>query len=177
MHMLFAFGDIYCKQKCVDLYILSRIFVDRKIACDFLCFWTYSSFLIGEFAWQWGDSRQGRCIHIKIHGQFLCPRVYTRQKIRSFHKYTNWSHKRRWNRFRTGFLAQCRRDLSFPDCILWTDEATITPNGVSNSHNFLYWRGENRHVVHEDALQYGRWSINVWAGIVANQVVSVICVN
>ncbi|EFN64309.1 hypothetical protein EAG_05368, partial [Camponotus floridanus] len=25
---------------------------------------------------------------------------------------------------------QCRRNLSYPDNILWTDEATFTPNGV-----------------------------------------------
>lgn len=70
-----------------------------------------------------------------------------------------------------GFLAQCRRDLSFPDIILWTDEATFTPNGVFNSRNYLHWAEENPHVIREGAFQF-RWSINVWAGMIGNQVVS-----
>ncbi|EZA60683.1 hypothetical protein X777_14110, partial [Ooceraea biroi] len=35
--------------------------------------------------------------------------------------------------FCEGFLAQCRRNLLFPDRILWTDEATFTPNGISTA--------------------------------------------
>ncbi|XP_071642155.1 uncharacterized protein [Temnothorax longispinosus] len=69
-----------------------------------------------------------------------------------------------------GFLAQCRRNALFPDRILWTDEATFTPNGVFNSHNFLSWRGENPHAIRQGAFQY-RWSINVWAGIKANRII------
>lgn len=71
-----------------------------------------------------------------------------------------------------GFLAQCRRNIFFPEMILWTDEAIFTPNGIFNSRNFLYWSDENPHIVREGAFQY-RWSINVWAGVIGNQVVSV----
>lgn len=71
----------------------------------------------------------------------------------------------------TGFLAQYRRDNSFPDRIMWTDEATFTPNGVFNSRNFLIWMDENPHAVREQAFQY-RWAINVWAGVIGNQIVS-----
>ncbi|EZA56081.1 hypothetical protein X777_03191, partial [Ooceraea biroi] len=70
----------------------------------------------------------------------------------------------------TRFLAQCRRNVSFPDIILWTDESTFTPNGVFNCRNFLYWADENPHVVRQGAFQY-RWSINVWTGIIGNQVI------
>ncbi|EZA47969.1 hypothetical protein X777_14652, partial [Ooceraea biroi] len=73
--------------------------------------------------------------------------------------------------FCEGFLAQCRRNVSFPDIILWTDESTFTPNGVFNCRNCLYSADENPHVVRQGAFQY-RWSINVWAGIIGNQVVS-----
>jgi len=66
-----------------------------------------------------------------------------------------------------GLLAQCRQNALFPDRILWTDEATFTPNGVFNSHNFLLWADENPHAVRQSTFQY-RWSINVWAGIVAD---------
>lgn len=76
----------------------------------------------------------------------------------------------------TGFLAQCRRNASFPDRILWTDEATFTPNGVFNSHNFLSWNQENPHVIRQGAFQY-RWTINVWAGIIANRIVSSTIIN
>lgn len=90
----------------------------------------------------------------------------------------NFLHSRYFQRTITvgksyaGFLAQCRRDLSFPDIILWTDEATFTPNGIFNSRNYLHWGEENPHLVREGAFQF-RWSINVWAGIIGNQVVSV----
>jgi hypothetical protein len=71
----------------------------------------------------------------------------------------------------TGFLAQCRRDNSFPDRILWTDESTFTPNGVFNSRNRLLWQEENPHAIRQGAFQF-RWSINVWAGVIADRVVS-----
>lgn len=71
----------------------------------------------------------------------------------------------------TGFLAQCRRDNFFPDRILWTDEATFTPNGVFNSHNFVFWVEENPHAIRECRFQY-RWTINVWAGILENRIIS-----
>ncbi|XP_071640881.1 uncharacterized protein [Temnothorax longispinosus] len=67
-------------------------------------------------------------------------------------------------------IVKCRRNALFPDRILWTDEATFTPNGVFNSHNFLLWRGENPHAIRQGAFQY-RWSINVWAGIKANRII------
>ncbi|XP_025154562.1 uncharacterized protein LOC112588531 [Harpegnathos saltator] len=65
---------------------------------------------------------------------------------------------------------QCRRDISFPDRILWTDESTFTPNSVFNSRNFLLWQEENPHAIREGAFQY-RWSINVWAGVIADRVI------
>ncbi|RLU25697.1 hypothetical protein DMN91_001854 [Ooceraea biroi] len=72
--------------------------------------------------------------------------------------------------FCEGFLAQCRRNISFPDRILWTDEATFTPNGVFNSHNFVRWEEENPHAVRQGAFQR-RWAINVWAGMIGDQVI------
>lgn len=43
---------------------------------------------------------------------------------------------------------------------------------VFNSRYILHWAEENLHVVRKGAFQY-RWSINVWAGIIGNQVISV----
>ncbi|KYN05955.1 hypothetical protein ALC62_03107 [Cyphomyrmex costatus] len=73
--------------------------------------------------------------------------------------------------FCEGLLAQCRRNVLFPDRILWTDEATFTPNGVFNSRNNLFWAEENPHIIRQGGFQY-RWSINVWAGVVADRIVS-----
>ncbi|EFN84401.1 hypothetical protein EAI_10604, partial [Harpegnathos saltator] len=53
----------------------------------------------------------------------------------------------------SGFFAQCRQNDTFPDIILWTDEATFTPNGVLNCRNNLYWSDENPHVVREGGFQ------------------------
>ncbi|KAL6417600.1 hypothetical protein ACFW04_012632 [Cataglyphis niger] len=52
------------------------------------------------------------------------------------------------------FLAQCWRDDSFPDRILWTDEGTL----------------QNPRAIRQHALQY-RWMINIWAGIIANRII------
>ncbi|EZA46566.1 hypothetical protein X777_08598, partial [Ooceraea biroi] len=63
---------------------------------------------------------------------------------------------------------------NFPDRILFTDEATFTTNGVFNSRNFLYRAEENPHVVRVCGFQY-RWTINVWAGVIGNRIVSNKC--
>ncbi|XP_070518829.1 uncharacterized protein [Cardiocondyla obscurior] len=72
--------------------------------------------------------------------------------------------------YKDRFLAQSRRDASFPDSILWTDESTFTPNGVINLRNRLYWSDKNPHAIRQGAFQY-RWSINVWAGLIDNHVI------
>ncbi|KAG5339380.1 COX1 oxidase, partial [Acromyrmex heyeri] len=73
------------------------------------------------------------------------------------------------NKICAGLLAQYRRNASFPDYILWTDEATFTPNGVFNSRNHLVWQFENPHTIRDGTFQY-RWSINVWAGVLKDRV-------
>ncbi|KYN05077.1 hypothetical protein ALC62_04065 [Cyphomyrmex costatus] len=103
-------------------------------------------------------------VHRVVHENGLRPYHYQRVQ-----KLLSGDAQRRVN-FCAGFLAQCRRNVDFPDSILWTDEATFTPNGVFNSHNHVYWGEENPHVVREGAFQH-RWSINVWAGMIANQVI------
>ncbi|XP_070529953.1 histone-lysine N-methyltransferase SETMAR-like [Cardiocondyla obscurior] len=67
--------------------------------------------------------------------------------------------------------AQCRQDETFPDNILWSDEAIFTPNGIFNSKNFIMWQHQNPHAVRQCAFQF-RWKLNVWAGIIGNRVVN-----
>lgn len=54
--------------------------------------------------------------------------------------------------------------------ILWTDEATFNSAGGVNLHNMHYWAEENPHWIEEVQLQ-GRWSLNVWCGIVDGKIV------
>ncbi|EFN82461.1 hypothetical protein EAI_16291, partial [Harpegnathos saltator] len=58
----------------------------------------------------------------------------------------------------------------FPDNILWTDEATFKTAYLILAIIYVYWSDENPHVVREGGFQY-RWSINVWAGIIGNQMI------
>lgn len=55
------------------------------------------------------------------------------------------------------FLAQCRRNATFRDRILWTNKATFTPNSVFNSKNFLIWQSKNPHTIRQAQFQY-QWS-------------------
>ncbi|XP_070529962.1 uncharacterized protein [Cardiocondyla obscurior] len=68
------------------------------------------------------------------------------------------------------FLAQCRQDETFPDHILWSDEAIFTPNGIFNSKNFIMWQHQNPHAVCQCAFQF-RWKLNVWVGVIDNRVI------
>lgn len=120
-------------------------------------------------------------------------RVYRVLRDHGFHPYhyqrvhhliRDRDHIARVN-FAGGFLAQVRRvireqqvhfpliqnpDISFLDYILWTDEATFTPNGVFNSKNFVYWSDRNPHLVRETNFQR-QWSINIWCGLIGDQLV------
>lgn len=64
-------------------------------------------------------------------------------------------------------LAEDRQILSR---ILWTDEATFNSNGVVNRHNMHYWSRTNPHWMREVQNQ-GRWSINVWVGILGGRII------
>jgi len=74
------------------------------------------------------------------------PRIYSCEGIFIFHSFLHLrflvNNNFYINKTRTGFLAQCQRDASFPN-FLWTDEATFTPNGIFNSRNNLFWHDEN----------------------------------
>lgn len=54
--------------------------------------------------------------------------------------------------------------------VLWTDECQFTNNGIFNFHNWHYWSDENPHVIRRQDFQH-RFSVNLWAGIVNNQLI------
>lgn len=54
--------------------------------------------------------------------------------------------------------------------ILWTDEASFRSDGEVNLHNVHYWSRTNPRWMQEVQHQ-GRWSINVWCGIVGGRII------
>lgn len=60
--------------------------------------------------------------------------------------------------------------------ICFTDECTFYVNGFVNKHNCIYWNNENDHVFVERHTQHPQ-KINVWAGILGNQVIGPLFIN
>jgi len=54
-------------------------------------------------------------------------------------------------------------NVSFPDSIIWSEEASFKPNGTFNRHNCVYWSHENPHVTEEQAINLPE--ISVWCGL------------
>ena len=65
--------------------------------------------------------------------------------------------------FSEWFLAQHIKDPSFPDHVLWTDEACFKLNGRFNKKNTVHWCHENPHIICESELNVP--GITVWCGI------------
>ncbi|GFX20077.1 uncharacterized protein TNCV_1436371 [Trichonephila clavipes] len=78
-------------------------------------------------------------------------------------------YPRRLN-FATWYLQQTAGNQTFPADVLFTDEATFTRSGMFNMHNSHLWEHVNPHgtITHD---YQERFSINVWAGIVHNNLV------
>nr|CAH7764637.1 unnamed protein product [Callosobruchus chinensis] len=65
------------------------------------------------------------------------------------------------------FSEKCREDRNFSKCILYTDEAKFTREGIYNSRNSHIWDEENPHCIRQQGFQ-SKFSVNVWAGIVGD---------
>lgn len=61
-----------------------------------------------------------------------------------------------------------RHDANFVRRILWTDEAKFTRAGITNHRNHHLWLNENPHAVRPASFQH-EFSINVWAGIIDDE--------
>lgn len=61
------------------------------------------------------------------------------------------------------------KDVDFLRKILWTDESLFT-NGIFNRHNHHYYAINNPFLNFETGRQH-RFSLNVWAGIIGNQLI------
>nr|CAH7734088.1 unnamed protein product [Callosobruchus chinensis] len=81
-------------------------------------------------------------------------RVLREQMLHPY-KFCNW------------FIEKCREDRNFSKCILYTDEAKFTREGIYNSRNSHIWDEENPHCIRQQGFQ-SKFSVNVWAGIVGD---------
>lgn len=61
-------------------------------------------------------------------------------------------------------------DPGFLFKILWSDESTFRSDGHVNRHNMHYWSETNPRWMREVQLQ-GRWSINVWCGVLGGMII------
>lgn len=68
------------------------------------------------------------------------------------------------------FMEMIDEDPHLLDRVVFSDEATFFLNGNVNRHNFRYWSDENPHWTSESKTQYPE-KLNVWAGIMGNQVI------
>ncbi|XP_066600142.1 uncharacterized protein [Prorops nasuta] len=68
------------------------------------------------------------------------------------------------------FLRKCGEDNGFARSVLFTDEACFTRNGFFNSRNSHQWDFENPRACFVASNQ-NRFSVNVWAGIINNQLI------
>ena len=55
-------------------------------------------------------------------------------------------------------------------CVLFTNEASFTKEGIINSHNSHVWNFENSRTTHAFHHQH-KFTINVWAGIVHDDLI------
>lgn len=62
-------------------------------------------------------------------------------------------------------------DASFPNRIVFSDEATFFLNGHVNRHNMRYWSANNPHWMTDCRSTQYPLKINVWAGIVDDRIV------
>lgn len=99
-------------------------------------------------------------------------RILKENKMHAYHftKVQNLlpeDYARRTN-FCTWLLAQ---EPGFVQKIVFTDECCFTREGSFNMHNSHIWGNENPHAYHIRSYQH-RFSINLWAGIQNNLIVS-----
>lgn len=69
---------------------------------------------------------------------------------------------------RLQFCHWIRENRRLHKDILWSDEAQFTRDGINNCHNNHRWSDENPHATIEHNFQH-RFSINVWCGILNDQ--------
>lgn len=62
---------------------------------------------------------------------------------------------------------------NFPQSIIYTDESTLTQDGIINIHNEHIWSEENPHGTIDRGYQR-RFSLNVWGGLIDDRLVGLV---
>ncbi|KAK9885270.1 hypothetical protein WA026_010768 [Henosepilachna vigintioctopunctata] len=86
------------------------------------------------------------------------------------HQSLYWIDFQRRQNFCLWALDKVGEKIDYFYNVLFSDESTFHNNGLVNRHNFHYYDTENRHLFHAIDRQ-NRWSINVYGGIIADQVI------
>lgn len=66
-------------------------------------------------------------------------------------------------------LNKLEENINFLKLVLFTDECSFARTGVFNCHNEHVWSANNPHAMKQSHFQH-RWKINVWAGIIGDQI-------
>ena len=77
--------------------------------------------------------------------------------------------KPRQNEFAVNMLEQISEDTNFLTQVCFSDEATFLVSGKLNTHNVRIWGSEHPNVTKE--LQQDSPKVNVWCGIMVNQII------
>lgn len=67
-------------------------------------------------------------------------------------------------------IEMCNENPQFMSQVLWTDEASFSSDGNLNIHNAHYWSANNPHWMLQIEHQ-NRWSVNVWCGILGDNII------
>lgn len=78
--------------------------------------------------------------------------------------------------FCEGMMERIDRNQILLNEILFSDEATFMLNGTVNRHNCRYWDNSNPNLTIETHTQHPQ-KLNVWAGIIGNQVIGPFFIN
>ena len=100
--------------------------------------------------------------------QILRANNYHPYKVQLIHELLEDDFDRR-TQFCEQIIEMNNQNLDFTRKIIFSDEATFVLNGHVNRQNYRYWATENPHWTQDCHTQY-RQKINVWAGIVENQI-------
>ena len=74
------------------------------------------------------------------------------------------------------YLEAAERDFTYPDYILWTDEAIFHLDGHVNRHNAVIWSVQNPHAFMECSNQK-KAGVMVWAGLIKDHIIGPFSIN
>ena len=74
------------------------------------------------------------------------------------------------------YLEAAERDFTYPDYILWTDEAIFHLDGHVNRHNAVIWSVQNPYALMECSNQK-KAGVMVWAGLIKDRIIGPFFIN